>query len=144
MAELIMKKHRGRKRREKTSTETPLQVARSKLEEMRKALAINHNAVDLEEYQTLENLVRCQELEEGKILRRRSRTKWLNLEEASNKYFFAVLKAKQNAERISSLQIDDSTWLEDEEDIVEEVEGFFKDLYKQPEESTSQLRERKA
>ncbi|KAL3686177.1 hypothetical protein R1sor_004199 [Riccia sorocarpa] len=118
-------------------------VARSKLEGIRKALAINHNVVNVEEYQTLENLVRYQELEEGKIMRRQNRTKWLKLGDASNKYFFAVLKAKQNAERTASLQIDDSNWLEDEEDIVEEVEGFFKDLYKQPDESTSQLRERK-
>ncbi|KAL3696686.1 hypothetical protein R1sor_010762 [Riccia sorocarpa] len=118
----------GRRRALQQQQRGELTRLKEKLGEMRMKLADDPNAVPLEEYKAIEAKVREDELQECEIARRRSRHRWLKSGDAPTRYFYAVLKSKQNAEALTVLTKEDGSVLEDEDEILGEVHSFYGEL----------------
>ncbi|KAL3691827.1 hypothetical protein R1sor_005478 [Riccia sorocarpa] len=102
------------------------------LNEMRLLMETGGSEQDRQNYSELEKAVQEAEILEANILRRRSRVKWVNDGEASTKYFFACLQAKQAQERLTELEVEGGELITDEDKVLEEVHRFYSLLYQQP------------
>ncbi|KAL3693079.1 hypothetical protein R1sor_006730 [Riccia sorocarpa] len=114
-----------------------LDTKKEKLEEIRLRLSEGadfYDQIDMVEYTQLEGEVKAADLLRASIWRRRSRYKWLQLGEASSKFFFKTLKAKQNGEKMNSLKLTDGTIITQEEQILDKVKDYYKKLYTRDEE----------
>jgi exonuclease III len=68
--------------------------------------------------------------EKGKILAQKTKSRWYNEGEQSNKYFLNLLKRQSKATQISELRID-GVIVDDPKIIKEEVTKFYRNLYNQ-------------
>ncbi|KAL3681174.1 hypothetical protein R1sor_024130 [Riccia sorocarpa] len=124
-------------RGEMQSKLSKLDTKKEKLEEIRLRLSEGadfYDQIDMVEYTQLEGEVKAADLLRASIWRRRSRYKWLQLGEASSKFFFKTLKAKQNGEKMNSLKLTDGTIITQEEQILDKVKDYYKKLYTRDEE----------
>ncbi|KAL3681560.1 hypothetical protein R1sor_024516 [Riccia sorocarpa] len=80
---------------------------------------------------------------EAEQCRRRCKITWLREGEAPTKYFFARLKAKHAHEEMTALEREDGQILEGEEEILEEVQNFYQNLYRAEEETEETLEQRR-
>ncbi|KAL3679018.1 hypothetical protein R1sor_021974 [Riccia sorocarpa] len=87
--------------------------------------------------------LRSREHEEAEQCRRRCKITWLREGEAPTKYFFARLKAKHAHEEMTALEREDGQILEEEEEILEEVQNFYQNLYRAEEETEDTLEQRR-
>ncbi|KAL3693269.1 hypothetical protein R1sor_006920 [Riccia sorocarpa] len=131
----------GRRRAQKQKQRSEYNTLKKAFGEMRIKAAADPNSVSPEDFRNLEAKVREGELQECEIARRRSRHRWLKSGDASTRYFYAVLKSKQNAEALTTLHKDDGTVLDDEGEILEEVHRFYGELFHQPTITSSQRAE---
>ncbi|KAL3681749.1 hypothetical protein R1sor_024705 [Riccia sorocarpa] len=81
----------------------------------------------------LEREVKERETLEASIIRRRSRVNWIKEGEASTKYFFKCLKAKQAQDKIDSLWDQEENLITNEEGVHDIIYDFYTELYRQPE-----------
>ncbi|KAL3690426.1 hypothetical protein R1sor_016735 [Riccia sorocarpa] len=68
---------------------------------------------------------------------------WIKEGDASSKYFFARLKVKHAHEKMTSLETDDGRILEDQEEMLQEVYKYYRDLYKAEEDTEEVLEKRR-
>ncbi|KAL3701599.1 hypothetical protein R1sor_019621 [Riccia sorocarpa] len=123
----IFKEVRLAEREERTT----LQTRQRELEEKRVKLAEGQE-VDLSEFRKLEEWVHDKELQEGSILRRRSKIRWIENGEASTSYFYNVLKSKQKQEQMTSLTNAEGVLVTDEQEMMGMIQDFYTELYQQP------------
>ncbi|KAL3691404.1 hypothetical protein R1sor_005055 [Riccia sorocarpa] len=90
----------------------------------------------------LEGRLRVRQLEDARVWRVRSRTKWLGEGEAPNRYFFAKLKAKYAREKLEALEEPDGEVTTDRDRILGHVHEFYSNLFSADEDSEDRIRER--
>ena len=59
----------------------------------------------------------------------RSRARWYEIGEKNSKYFYNLEKTNQRKKHVKSLKFNNYTKLTDPKEILEEEEGFFKQIY---------------
>jgi hypothetical protein len=62
-------------------------------------------------------------------IKQRSRVNWLKSGDRNTAYFHAFASQRKRINSISTLQREDGSWCDDVEEIKEEVQGFYKNLY---------------
>ncbi|KAL3677089.1 hypothetical protein R1sor_027037 [Riccia sorocarpa] len=112
------------------------------LEGIREKIQEEASAEDRENLRVQEKLVHDTELLEASILRRRSRVRWVQEGDANNKYFYSCLKSKQLQEKITTLENDQGTRIEDEDGKLELVHSYYQNLYSQRPEAAGDREER--
>ncbi|KAL3679387.1 hypothetical protein R1sor_022343 [Riccia sorocarpa] len=120
-------------RQEDRSWKSDLQKLQRNLAQVRVQLAEDPTLELSNHYNQMEKVVREKELLEASILRRRSRIQWIQEGEANSKYFFQCIRAKKDHGRLTALQEEDGSLIEDEEQIRVKVRAFYQNLYLQPE-----------
>jgi hypothetical protein len=62
-------------------------------------------------------------------IKQRSRVNWLKSGDRNTAYFHAFASQRKRINTISTLQREDGSWCDDAEEVKEEVQGFYKNLY---------------
>ncbi|KAL3689108.1 hypothetical protein R1sor_015417 [Riccia sorocarpa] len=101
----------------------------------RQMLSEDPSAEEIETLESLEKRLKARELEDAKSWKVRSRVKWLSVEEAPSRYFFAKLRANWAKESLNALETEDGTVSTDTEEILQEIHSFYQILYTAEEES---------
>ncbi|KAL3677354.1 hypothetical protein R1sor_027302 [Riccia sorocarpa] len=142
------------RRDERQKQMSKLQTLKDKVEEIRIRLAEQgrrnngrereEHTNDLEEYKKYEAEVRELEHSAGEAARRRSRACWLQRGDTPTKYYFAILRAKQAASRMTTLITNEEEEITDEDRILEEIHTFYNNLYTREELPSNHLEEETA
>ncbi|KAL3678979.1 hypothetical protein R1sor_021935 [Riccia sorocarpa] len=112
-----------------------LRVQQEALGELREKIQEGATDEEINTYRSLERSVHEAELLEASILRRRSRIRWTQAGDTNSKYFYSCFKAKQDQEKITFLENDHGHRIEDEDQVLGMVHGYYENLYSQtPEE----------
>ncbi|KAL2652552.1 hypothetical protein R1flu_020680 [Riccia fluitans] len=107
-------------------------------------LASSNDPSAAQTFRRLEEEVRETELLECSILRRRSRSDWAAKGETCSKYFFATLKTKQAAERMTTLLDDEGREVKEENKILNRIHSYYRNLCAQPATPLAEVREQTA
>ncbi|KAL3681274.1 hypothetical protein R1sor_024230 [Riccia sorocarpa] len=121
------------------------QDLRREVEELRIWMEEEGGNSDLHaELQLKEAELREQDLREARAWKYRSKEKWLKEGEAPSRYFYAQLKAKFSREKIAVLEREDGRRIIGHQEILREIEEYYKQLYTRGEETeeTRQARNR--
>ena len=83
-----------------------------------------------QEYESLKTELRriYEERADGAILR--SKIRWIEQGEKPTKYFFNMERRNYNKKTITELTVAGGTTISNDDDILEEIRGFYEDLYK--------------
>ncbi|XP_071924745.1 uncharacterized protein [Coffea arabica] len=103
---------------------------------------INALKKDLEEARNLEAVTRRKNLieikdklstackEEENFWRQKARISWVQEGDKSTKYFHTYVKGRRVCNRIRNLQRSNSSWTKNEDEIMNEISGYFKELFR--------------
>nr|XP_027124324.1 uncharacterized protein LOC113741027 [Coffea arabica] len=67
--------------------------------------------------------------EEESFWSQKARVQWLREGAKNSRFFHASVRGRRNRNRISSIQRDDGSWTKNEEDLVNEMTMFYKNLF---------------
>ncbi|KAL3679843.1 hypothetical protein R1sor_022799 [Riccia sorocarpa] len=84
---------------------------------------------ELDMLKTLETRLKEYEINEARVWRLRSREKWLSLDDAPYRYFFAKLRAKWSRESLEALEDEEGAVITDKMEILAEIHTFYQLLY---------------
>jgi hypothetical protein len=62
-------------------------------------------------------------------IKQRARVNWLKAGDRNTAYFHAQAAKRKRINSISTLQRDDGTWCVEEEEVNEEIQNFYTNLY---------------
>ncbi|XP_009599800.1 uncharacterized protein [Nicotiana tomentosiformis] len=109
--------------------EDRIKVIRRELQEVQDKMSSKLlNAELIEEEKELKSKLEKWMLIEESIYRQRSRVQWLKLADTNSAYFFAHMKNRNSLNDIHALTNDLGVQLHMEEDIEEEILGYYKQL----------------
>ncbi|KAL3694201.1 hypothetical protein R1sor_007852 [Riccia sorocarpa] len=77
----------------------------------------------------MEERLQILEDEEATLWFPRSRSKWLNEEEAPTSYFFHLVKHRLSRDRITGLKAEDGTVVRGRDDILKMITDYYQDIY---------------
>ncbi|KAL3692121.1 hypothetical protein R1sor_005772 [Riccia sorocarpa] len=100
------------------------------------------NSVEARVFEEAITTLRRREHEEVELCRMKCKITWLKEGEASTRYFFARLKAKNAQEEMTTLEKESGEIIEKQEEILEEVHRYYQNLYKAEEETVETLEKR--
>ncbi|XP_019237994.1 PREDICTED: uncharacterized protein LOC109218120 [Nicotiana attenuata] len=106
-----------------------VQTIRRQLQETQEKMQDPNHQTDLFdiEKKLRGNLEKWGMIKEG-IMRQKSRTKWLKLGDSNSAYFYTCMKNKTSMNNIKALVNQDGKLLQNDQEVKEEVVGFYKKL----------------
>ncbi|KAL3676174.1 hypothetical protein R1sor_026122 [Riccia sorocarpa] len=114
----------------------------SEVEWRRSVLTADTPESELEALQLVERKLKAKELYEARLWRVRSRVKWFSEDDVPSRYFFAKLKMKWARESLEVLETDGGGKTSDKDEILAEIEEFYRDLYTDVPESSEKAEAR--
>ncbi|KAL2620177.1 hypothetical protein R1flu_000382 [Riccia fluitans] len=120
-----------RKQKEDRCKETELQEKISEMQQKLREMAANRVNTASADWTKLVAEVWEMETTLAAKWRKFSRLRWIREGDAPSKFFFSTLKVRQAQEEISTLIKDDGTRLEDDDRILEELQQYYLQLYRQ-------------
>lgn len=82
----------------------------------------------------LDFLIQCNE----GYWKQRSKVLWFNLADRSTKFFHQWASRRQTRNCISQIQMEDGSWIDQQQDIIHYAEVYFRELY-QPNTQNNQI-----
>ncbi|KAL3688942.1 hypothetical protein R1sor_015251 [Riccia sorocarpa] len=139
-AKQFLKKKQWEAKAKQEEENTKLKLLQSKL----RHVARDRVHLPDDELEGLEREVKQLEKVRAERWRRWSKIRWFKEGDAPSKFFFAHLKAKRAKEEITTTVTDDGQRINNEEEIIQELHGYYSQLYAQPavDNDTVALRER--
>ncbi|KAL3688010.1 hypothetical protein R1sor_014319 [Riccia sorocarpa] len=120
-----------KRRDERQQLRSKIGSLKDKIEEARIHLVTNGgSSEEVEAYKRPEEEVKSLEREAGEVAKRRSRINWLHKGDAPTKFYFALSRAKQAAERMNAIITEEGEEITEEDDILTEIHSFYQDLYR--------------
>ncbi|KAL3678987.1 hypothetical protein R1sor_021943 [Riccia sorocarpa] len=117
------------RRPEERNRKSPLQQKKEQLDTLRQKMASAGTEEDKENYISLLQEIKEEASKERRIIRRRSRNKWLAEGDAPTKYFFSVLKSKQARDQIKAIRTPEGTRITSERQIAQHIHQSYADLF---------------
>ncbi|KAL2621739.1 hypothetical protein R1flu_001944 [Riccia fluitans] len=119
------------KQQEEKHMETELQQKLADMQKKRREMAASRTHAVSAEFTKLVSEVREMETSQAAKWRKFSRLRWIREGDAPSKFFFSILKACCTQEEISTIVKDDGTRLEEDDSILEELQQYYQNLYRQ-------------
>ncbi|KAL3693216.1 hypothetical protein R1sor_006867 [Riccia sorocarpa] len=116
-------------RDEKEKEKKAMGLLQQEIEWRKQRLEEEHSEEEVEALLRVKKKAKEQALQEAREWRTRSRAKWLSEDEAPSKYFFAKLRAKWARESIKVLELSNGEVTEDDQEILQEIQEFYQELY---------------
>ncbi|KAL3689705.1 hypothetical protein R1sor_016014 [Riccia sorocarpa] len=99
-------------------------------------ISVDSSIEEVEALTRAEARLRARELQDAREWRARSREKWLKVDEAPSRYFFAKMKANWAREKIEALVNTEGEVTTNRDEILDEITEFYQNLYSAEEENT--------